>query len=264
MEVPLQWRHNGRNGVSNHQPHHCLLNHLLRHRSKKTSNLHFTGLCVGNSPVTSKFTTQMASYAENVSIWWRHHGCALTYCFLLDIDLSTLTKYSTHWGRVMHICVSKLTIICSDNGLSPGRRQAIIWTNAGILLNGPLGTNFNEIVIAIQTFSVKKMHLKMSSGKWRPLCLGLIVLTIKCVSVTECVSKWAFMFHGYASNKTTINILIYFIFNFYPWKFKTSNKFSIFHKQQLKECPYLLATIISSFNAQRIWRKCHKFKKMFF
>ena len=51
----------------------------------------------------------------------------------------------THWGRVTHICVSELTIIGSDNGLSPGRRQAIIWTNAGILLIQPLGTNFNEI-----------------------------------------------------------------------------------------------------------------------
>ena len=54
----------------------------------------------------------------------------------------------THWGRVTHICVNKLTIIGSDNGLSPGRRQAIIWTNAGILLIGPLGTN-NEILIEI-------------------------------------------------------------------------------------------------------------------
>ena len=88
---------------------------------------------------------------------------------------STLTL--SHWGRVKHICVVKLTIIGSDNGLSPGRRQAIIWTNAGILLIGPLGTNVIEILIGIQTFSFKKMHLKMSSGKWRPFCLGLNVLT---------------------------------------------------------------------------------------
>ena len=49
----------------------------------------------------------------------------------------------THWGWVTHRCVGKLTIIGSDNGLSPGRRQAIIWTNAGILLIKPLGTNFS-------------------------------------------------------------------------------------------------------------------------
>ena len=82
----------------------------------------------------------------------------------------------THWGRVTYKCVSKLIIIGSGNGLSPGQRQAIIWTNAGILLIGPLGTNFSEILIEICTFSFKKMHLKMSSGKWRPSCLGLHVL----------------------------------------------------------------------------------------
>ena len=83
----------------------------------------------------------------------------------------------THWGRVTHICVGNLTIIGSDNGSSPRRRQAIIWTNAGILLIGPLGTNFSEILIATETFSFKKMHLKISSAKWRPFCLGLNVLT---------------------------------------------------------------------------------------
>ena len=77
-----------------------------------------------------------------------------------------------------HICVSKLAIIGSDNGLSPGRRQVIIGTNAGILLIGPLGTNFSEKVIKIYTFSFKKMHLKMSSGNCRPFCLSLNVLTI--------------------------------------------------------------------------------------
>ena len=82
---------------------------------------------------------------------------------------------STHWGRVTHICVSKLTIIGSDNGLSPARRQAIIWTNAGILLIGALGTNVSEIFYKICTFSLKKMPLKMSSGKRRPSCLGLNV-----------------------------------------------------------------------------------------
>ena len=75
-----------------------------------------------------------------------------------------------------HICVSKLTIIGSDNGLSLGRRQAIIWTKTGILLIGPLGTNFNETSIKIQTFSFKKIHLKVSSEKWRSSGLGLSVI----------------------------------------------------------------------------------------
>ena len=91
-----------------------------------------------------------------------------------------LNNFLTHWGQVMHICVCNLTIIGSDNGLSPGRRQAIIWTNAGILFIGPLGTNFSEILIAILTFSLKKMRLKVLSGKWRPFCLGLNALTLAC------------------------------------------------------------------------------------
>ena len=83
----------------------------------------------------------------------------------------------THWGRVTHICVSKLTIIGPDNGLSPERRQANIWTNAGILLIGTLGTNFSETLSKIHTFSFKKIYLKTSSAKRRPFCLGLNVLT---------------------------------------------------------------------------------------
>ena len=70
---PLQWRHNGCDCVSNQQPHDCLLNRLFRRRSKKTSKLRVTGLCAGNSPETGEFPAQMASTAENVSIWWRHH-----------------------------------------------------------------------------------------------------------------------------------------------------------------------------------------------
>ena len=69
----LEWRHNGRDCVSNHQPHDCFLNRLFRHRSKKTSKLRVTGLCAGNSPEAGEFPTQRASNAENVSIWWRHH-----------------------------------------------------------------------------------------------------------------------------------------------------------------------------------------------
>ena len=71
------------------------------------------------------------------------------------------------------------THIGSDNGLSPCRRQAIAWTNVGILLIGPLGTNFSEFLIGIQTFSFKKMHLNMSSAKWRPFCRGLNVLILR-------------------------------------------------------------------------------------
>ena len=98
--------------------------------------------------------------------------------------LANIVRLLTHWGRVTHICVSKLITIGSDNALSPGRRQAIIWTNAGILLIGHFGTNFSEISIEIYTFSFKKMHLKMSSGKRWQFCLGLNMLMMLWIDVS--------------------------------------------------------------------------------
>ena len=83
-----------------------------------------------------------------------------------------------------HIYVSTLSIIGSDNGFSR-LAGTITWTNAGILLIWPLGTNFSEMLMEIHTFSFKKMHLKMSSGKWRPFCLYLHVLK-PLVSVAAC------------------------------------------------------------------------------
>ena len=94
---------------------------------------------------------------------------------MVSLDRNVLISL-IHWGRVTHICVDNLTIIGSNNGLSPVRRQAIIWINDEILLVGPLVTNFSEILIEIYTFLFKKRHLKMSSGKRRPFCLGLNAL----------------------------------------------------------------------------------------
>ena len=87
------------------------------------------------------------------------------------------TRGLTHWGRVTHICVGNLTIIGSDHDLSPGRRQAIIWTHTGISLIGRLGTNFSEIWIKIHIFLLKKMQLKRSTSKYWPFRLGPTVLT---------------------------------------------------------------------------------------
>ena len=104
----------------------------------------------------------------------------------------------------MHICVSKLTIIGSDNGLSHGRHQAIIWTNAGILLIGTFGTNFSEILIRIQTFSFTKMHLKMSSAKWRPFCLGFNVF--RAIHICSFNSSWIrFCCHNYSEIWTRVS-----------------------------------------------------------
>ena len=98
--------------------------------------------------------------------------------FSNDFNILMKATFLTHWGHVTHICISKLIIIGSDNGLSLGCHQAIIWTNAVILSTEPLGTNFIEIWIKIESFSFRKMHFKLSSAKWRPFCFGLNVLTV--------------------------------------------------------------------------------------
>ena len=104
LHYSLQWRHNRCDGIPNYQPHDCSLNRLYRRRSKKTPKLSVTSLCVGNSPVTGEFPAQMASNAENVSIWWRHRAAlcggqkseALTFALLLG-----WTSYSSNSRVVM-------------------------------------------------------------------------------------------------------------------------------------------------------------------
>ena len=152
-------------------------------------------------------------------------------------------RFLTHWGRVTHICVSKLTIIGSDNGLAPGRRQTIIWTNDGILLIGPLGTNFSEILIGIQIFSFMKMHLKISSAKWRPFCLGLNVLTaeyhgewvdaennsdITCVLTHRGRDKMATIFQTTFSNGFSWMKMYEFLLEFH-WSLFSRVQLTIFH-----------------------------------
>ena len=110
----LQWRHNGHDGVSNHQPNDCLLNCLFRRRSKKTSKLRVTGLYAGNSPVTGEFPAQIASNAENVSIWLRHHETIvevrawmsnytpLSYVIILPRFTGTITWLPECWRSHSH------------------------------------------------------------------------------------------------------------------------------------------------------------------
>ena len=105
--LALEWRHNGLDSVSNHQPHHCLLSHLFGRRSKKTSKLRVTSLCAGNSPGSGEFPAQMTSYAENVSIWWRHHV------------VKTTEPHQTDFS------------ICSGNGLVPA--GPLWWRNTGVM-----------------------------------------------------------------------------------------------------------------------------------
>ena len=115
---------------------------------------------------------------------WFHCNVVALSCQAYQLLVPDMLRSSilTHWGRVTHICVVKLIINGSDNGLSPGRRQAIIWTNAALSLIGPLGTNFSEILIEILTFSFRKLHLKVSSAKWRLFCLSLNELSVNSSS----------------------------------------------------------------------------------
>ena len=113
---------------------------------------------------------------------------SLSVCLCAPLSFSPTSHYVyiwdhllTHWGRVTHICVGNITIIGSNNGFLPGRRKAIIWTNAAILLIRSKGINFSEISNEIDTSSSnKKMPLQMSSAKYRPSCLSLCVKRVRC------------------------------------------------------------------------------------
>ena len=94
--ISLQWRHNEQNGVSNHQPHACLLNRLFRHRSEKTSKLRITGLCVRISPVTSEIPAQRTSNAESFFIRWRHHVAATNQNPSLNLQMLILGVLKYH------------------------------------------------------------------------------------------------------------------------------------------------------------------------
>ena len=103
----------------------------------------------------------MAEMIYRIILWIINITRSFMYwLFTLNFSIEHFQAYDrryhslrpTHWGRVTHICVSKLTIICSYNDLLPGQHQAIISTSAGILLIGPLGTNFSEILIEIYVF----------------------------------------------------------------------------------------------------------------
>ena len=124
------------------------------------SSIHQVMVChlIGAKPFTEPLMV-FDSSGEKLQNQW----CLATYAYT---GLSENLLFLTHWGRVTHLCISKLTIIDSDNGLLSGRHQTIIWTNAGILLIRTLGTNFRGILGEIHTFSFKKMHLKMSSTLW--------------------------------------------------------------------------------------------------
>ena len=126
-----------------------------------------------NEPVEFNVEGKFMHYDINtvMVLQLRHNRNSHKYFFC-----KAMNKCLTHWGWVMHICISKLTIIGSDNGLSPGRRQAIIWTNAGVMFTGPLGANFSEILIEIfyifiQENAFGNVVWKMTAILSRPQCV---------------------------------------------------------------------------------------------
>ena len=182
----LQWHHNGRDSVSNHQPHDCLLNRLFRRRSNKTSQLRVTGLCEGISPETGEFPAQMTSYAENVFIWWRHHGNVLWRHISLLLPHCFTDKMLAF--SVANHCVNQ----CLDY------RQ----------LDPEVQISY-EIYIEIQTvLFTKKMQFEVPSEKCPRICL---IHACVIIMVGE----------GLATHDTWTSVCM--VFNWFEYKDKFTN-----------------------------------------
>ena len=106
VKLALQWRHNECDGVSNHQPHDCLLNRLFKAELKETTKLRVTGFCEGNSTVADEFSTQRASNAENVFIWWRHRGMHFTNDFAIVIRIRWKIRFAVRHQVVTDFCAA--------------------------------------------------------------------------------------------------------------------------------------------------------------
>ena len=169
LSYPLQWRHNGRDGVSNHQSHDCLLNRLLRRRSKKTSELRVTGLCAGNSPGTGEFPAQMASYAENVSIWWRHHDQSELLMISATLQSPTTCSIVCALGKNPG-SVSNWKFVCLYFHLFCNPHFACLWHFVGLRLG----------------MSISPSHIQ---GRYS----GYVFSQLKCQSVMliTLFSRWA-------------------------------------------------------------------------
>ena len=148
---------------------HCC---FVRHNDIRLTTVFRVSPCTNNGLKCNYPQGSLAQIGHSIicDVYNLHIQHAWDYMYYITHPLAILydKRWLTHWGWMAHICVSKLNIIGSDNGLAPGRCQAIIRTNPGILLIGPSGTNFNESLMEIRPFSFKKMRLKVSSAKWRP------------------------------------------------------------------------------------------------
>ena len=160
--TPLQWRHNGYDGVSNHQPHDCVPNRLFRRRSKKISKLRATGLCAGNSPVTGEFPAQMASHVENVSGWWRLYdmGKSLRHCpswASYQIRKIVGCECAGNAGRVSPVTVFKRKTLVND----PGMHHGMCITHVPWCMSGSLICGGGEIVPGIPAVHTQPAILRI-------------------------------------------------------------------------------------------------------
>ena len=156
--------------------------------------------CITRPPcVNSLYATNSGNMQ---AVFWDRHQI-ICRCYVENISyIYQPTSSAVVNSYITHICVSKLTIIGSANGLSPGWCQAIIWSNDGILLIGPLGTNFNEILIVIDTFSFKKIHLKMAAILCWPECVNGIISPRKWPLYPEHKVSW----HGLVNITLSTNL----------------------------------------------------------
>ena len=179
LNHPLRWRHNGCDSVSNHQPRECLLRRLITRTSKKTSKLRVTGLCAGNSPETGEFPAQMASNAENVSIWWRHHALKLRYGWVItspkNMDMiyypyPHLNYLSMKWApgdvRKFYIRIPRISrqIRINDKPLT----HSALMTYIRVCELGRHWLLMNKLQWNLHLnakFSLQKINLKMLSAK---------------------------------------------------------------------------------------------------
>ena len=147
--TPLQWRHNGREIVSNRQPRDCLLNRLFRRRSKKTSKLRVTGLCAENSPGTGEFPAQMSSNAENVSIWRRHHADAL-----LSLPNRASPRQNTYLHHLEHLYIQRAL-----------KFFYMYWKN-NIIFISKLGTHIYPSMLNIRSSAYHECVTIVATSAW--------------------------------------------------------------------------------------------------
>ena len=160
--VPFQslpWCHNGRDGVSNHQPYDSLLNCLFRRRSKKISKLCITGLCEGNSPVTCKFPAQRASNVEDITIWWCHHEWCLS-TVSMEISFCSSSTADQHIPTNVYTChISTAAIACAK-----------FCSNQLIVILKIMNWNCHQLQFVMEKSSVK-LVLGQAFNDWgNPAC----------------------------------------------------------------------------------------------